>query len=281
MRTLRRSLAITLLLAGCTSDPSAGDALPEDDGDGGASTVDGATPAPSSDGASSSDAGVDAPSDADAADAPREITAAPTPCPGPFALCEDFEKGIDKGTWTVTNTPAIDAARSHWGTQSLHFSSAAQLRTTKPFPKLQYDMWGRVFVYMVATPPGSTTTNLGPNASFGASGGGGGLYRFGFRHTRFSAGWNYPKFDQTNTDDLVWPLDSWVCVEWHHVSDPATGNGTQDYWMNGVSRPKMHFDPHPMPPFTYFWIAEYLFGSDYDMWMDDLALDTAQIGCDR
>ena len=120
----------------------------------------------------------------------------------------------------------------------------------------------------------------GPNASFGASGASPGLYRFGFRHTRFSAGFNYPGFDQTHTDDLVWPLDRWVCVEWHHASDPATGEGTQDYWMDGEVRPLMHFDPHPMPPFTYFWIAEYLFGSPYDMWIDDVVLDSAQVGCD-
>jgi hypothetical protein len=143
-------------------------------------------------------------------------------------------------------------------------------------------MWGRVYVYMDQTPPGSTTTMLGPNASFSWAAGNGAVTRVGFRHTRYSAGYNSPGMDFTNTDDQVWPLNVWVCVEWHYKSDPATGMGTQDYWMNGVPRPRMHFDAHPMPAFTYFWIGMYLFGSTpYDMWMDDLVLDTSQVGCSQ
>jgi len=209
-------------------------------------------------------------------------------CPGPFVLCEDFENDIDANTWTATNGPAIDATRAHRGTHSIHFvtdpganppNPGGRLKTTKPFPQLQDDLWGRVFVYMEQTPPGSTDTNLGPNSSFGTQGGGGGILRFGFRHTRFSAGWNYPGFDKTNTDDLVWPLNTWVCVEWHHAGDPAQGTVTQDYWMDGVYRPKMHFDAHVIGPATYFWIGMYLFGSKYDLWMDDLVLDVKQVGC--
>ena len=31
----------------------------------------------------------------------------------------------------------------------------------------------------------------------------------------------------------------------------------------------MHFDAHPMPSFTYFWIGMYLFGTTpYDMWLE-------------
>jgi hypothetical protein len=223
---------------------------------------------------------MDAAADASGADA---STGAPSSCPGAFILCEDFENGIDATKWKTTNpgSVAIDATRANRGTHSLHFSDAAQITTKAAFPALGNDMWGGVFVYMVQTPPGSTTTLTGPNSSIAWSAGGGGVTRFGFRHTRFSSGYNYPGDDFTNTDNLVWPLNQWVCVEWHHKSDPVTGMGTQDYWMNGSPRPMMHFDAHPMPTFTYFWLGEYLFGSPYDMWMDDLVLDSAQVGCNR
>ena len=219
---------------------------------------------------------VDGGSDAGAADA-----AAPLICPGSFVLCEDFEHAIDATTWSQQGTPAIDTTHAHSGAHSILFSANNSLvKTTKPFPQLANEMWGRVFVYMDQTPPGSTTSNLGPNASFAWAAGNSGDTRVGFRHTRYSGGYNYPGYDFTNTDDLVWPLDQWVCVEWHYRSDPTTGMGTQDYWMNGQPRPSMHFDAHPMPAFTYFWIGMYLFGTTpYNMWMDDLVLDTSQIGC--
>jgi hypothetical protein len=206
-------------------------------------------------------------------------------CPGTFVLCEDFEDGIDAGTWTEQGAPALDTTRAHSGTHSILFSADnTLLRTTEPFPELANNLWGRVFVYMDQLPPGSTIVDPGPNASFAWAAGNQGDTRVGFRHTRYSGGYNYPGYDFTNTDSEVWPLDQWVCVEWHYQSDADSGQGTQDYWMNGVAQPAMHFDDHPMPAFTYFWIGMYLFGSadggvPYEMWMDDLALDTTQVGC--
>jgi hypothetical protein len=226
----------------------------------------------------------DGPSDG-GADGDSGEAGTPVACPGPFVLCEDFENGINGATWTQQGSLAIDTSRAHRGTHSILFSADnALLRTTKPFPQLANDLWARVFVYMDQTPPGSTTSQQGPNASFSWAAGNAGDTRVGFRHTRYSGGYNYPGDDFTNTDDLVWPLNQWVCVEWHYNSDPASGMGTQDYWMDGAPRPMMSFAAHPMPAFTYFWIGMYLFGTldggaAYTMWMDDLVLDTKQVGC--
>jgi len=211
----------------------------------------------------------DSPLDAGDSDAQAAIA-----CPGPFVLCEDFENGIDTTTWTKSGTQAIDATRAHRGTHSIKFSANnSLLRTTKPFPQLANDLWARVFVYMDQTPPDS-------NSSYSWAAGNGGVTRTGFRHTRNSGGYNFPMHDFTNTDTQAWPLNQWVCVEWHYQSDPVTGMGTQDYWADGVSRPVMYFGPHPMPAFTYFWIGMYLFGATpYNMWMDDLVLDSKRVGC--
>ena len=208
-------------------------------------------------------------------------------CPGSFVLCDDFENGIDAGTWKVQGggQPSLDTTHAHSGTHSILFSTDnTQLKTTVPFPTLSENLWARVFVYMDQLPPGSTTTQLGPNSSFSWSAGNAGDTRVGFRHTRYSGGYNYPGYDFTNTDKQVWPQDQWVCVEWHYASDG--GMGTQDYWMNGVPLADMSFAAHPMPAFTYFWIGQLYFGladggAPYQMWMDDLALDTQQIGCSR
>jgi hypothetical protein len=177
---------------------------------------------------------------------------------------------------------SVDTTRSRSGTHALHFTNSAQVSTSTPFPKLQHEMWGRLWVYMNETPPGPSTTMTpeGPNSSITWAAGGQGVTRFGFRFSQFSSGYNYPGDDYTNLSGGVWPLNQWVCLEWHYKSDPTTGMGTQDYWMNGAPQTKMHFDPHPMPSFTYFWLGELYFGKPYDMWLDDLVLDDkAQVRC--
>jgi hypothetical protein len=224
------------------------------------------------------DAAVDGAGDAVALDPDAALDApigSPIACPGPFVVCEDFETAINTAVWSQSGTLAIDGTRAHRGTHSIKFSANnSLLRTTRPFPQLAHDLWARVFVYMNQTPPDS-------NSSFSWAAGNGGVTRTGFRHMRNSGGYNYPGSDFTNTDDQAWPLNQWVCVEWHYHSD-ASGMGTQDYWLNGMPRPLMHFGPHPMPAFTYFWIGMYLFGTTpYSMWMDDLVIDTHQVGCNN
>jgi hypothetical protein len=275
-------LSITTLLAavvmpGCLSHAPSAPAEP--DAAQGTATDDGAAPSTDDAAISPDDGGAIVLPDAGVGDAGSIAT----DCPGAFVFCEDFENGIDPATWKVVSlAPTIDATRAHRGSKSAHFTDAGQIRSTKPFPTLQNEMWGRVFVYLTQTPPGSTTVPTGPNASFFMAGGGGGVVRHGFRHTGFSGGWNYPGYDQTLPNfgaQGVWPLDQWVCIEWHYQSDPGTGMGTQDYWMDGVYRANMHFPAHPMPPFDYFFIGEYLFGSPHDLWLDDFVLDTKQVGC--
>jgi hypothetical protein len=280
-------LGLGLLLAGALSCGSSSAV-----GDSGSSTPDSGT-----DGGSADSGAPDSGTTADAGRDGGALDAGTTPdggdgggtfasdCPGSFILCEDFENGIDAGTWKAQGAPTLDTTHAHSGTHSILFSADnTQLRTSNPFPTLSENLWGRVFIYMDQLPPGSTTTQLGPNASFSWSAGNSGDTRVGFRHTRYSGGYNYPGYDFTNTDSQVWPQSQWVCVEWHYASDG--GMGTQDYWMNGVALTDMHFDAHPMPAFTYFWIGQYLFGLadggvPYQMWMDDLALDTQQVGCAR
>jgi hypothetical protein len=283
-RMLGRFARVLLLTGtaacGAVTNPSDAGLPALDAGTGSAdSGVDGGPDAGAPDSGSTPDAGDAGNFDAGASDAGPAGG-----CPGPYVLCDSFENGIDAGTWTEQGTPVLDNSRAHSGSYSVLFDADnTLLRTTVPFPDLAENLWGRAFVYMDQLPPGSTSTEEGPNASFAWAAGNMGDTRVGFRHTRYSGGYNYPGYDFTNTDSQIWPQDQWVCVEWHYQSNGDAG--TQDYWMNGVELTDMHFDAHPMPPFTYFWIGQYLFGEadggvPFTMWMDDVALDTAQIGCE-
>jgi hypothetical protein len=221
--------------------------------------------------------------DASNLDACVDDGGSPIPCPGPFVFCEDFENGIDTNIWTLPPSGMqIDSSRAHRGAHSILFTQdGATMLTYTPFPRLATDLWARVFVYLDATPPGGAPGSPDYNSSFSWSAGGQGDSRVGFRSGALSGGFNYPNYDVTNTDNGSWPLNQWICVEWHYRLDSTTRMGTQDYWQDGVYRPMASIDTHPMDPFTYFWIGEYIWGSNSNVWLDDLVLDTSRVGCSR
>jgi hypothetical protein len=101
--------------------------------------------------------------------------------------------------------------------------------------------------------------------------------------------------DWTNLDEddgsQPVPVKSWVCVEWMHQGDT---NETK-FWWDGVEHPSLHTtetlhggtdDPYILPQFDQMWLGFWLYqpGTNpdhFDVWLDEIAIDYARIGCDK
>jgi len=76
---------------------------------------------------------------------------------------------------------------------------------------------------------------------------------------------------------VVFPQDSWVCVE--SLFDPP--NSTVDFWVDGVEVADMHrtdWEQDPLGAF-HFGFEKYA-GPDAEVWYDDIVIGTERIGCD-
>jgi hypothetical protein len=83
------------------------------------------------------------------------------------------------------------------------------------------------------------------------------------------------------------PMGEWVCLEWMHKGDT---NETRFYW-NAVEHPSLHtsstvhggnMNPFILPQFTSVWLGwqEYQpMTEPFELWIDEVAVDTSRIGC--
>jgi hypothetical protein len=231
-------------------------------------------------------------------------------------LCEDFESGmIDPGTWTQTltngGTMVVDTTQAARGSNALHItksgSGASYLKETKTFPAPGNTYYGRAFFRFKNLP----TPN--PDASFAyshwtiaaASGSGTmgeirvsgqmqnakNFFGVGTDSTPEEAGTG----DWTNSDNdpgggpVQPPLSQWLCIEWEHSG--AT-NETRFYW-DAVEHPSLYTtatvhggnqaNQYILPTFDNVWVGwqEYqgTGGEIFELWVDEIAIDSARIGC--
>jgi hypothetical protein len=233
-------------------------------------------------------------------------------------LCEDFESGsVNPAIWSYVGThPVVDGKQAARGSKALHVTvpgnGASLIKETETFPEPNDTYWGRIFVYFGALPTfvsvdaGLTyahwtfayATGTGPTAA--------GQIRLSGQLQKTGA--NYINHFGVGTDDRVddagtgdWttsdddppsdpaavPASSWVCIEWLHSG--AT-NETRLFW-DAVAHPSLHTtasvhggntNPYVMPQFDAVAIGwqEYQATTEtFDMWVDEIAIDTARIGC--
>jgi hypothetical protein len=223
-------------------------------------------------------------------------------------FCEDFESGaLDAKTWSVTGTaPVVDGLQHARGAKALHVSKTGNgpsyIKETKTFPAAQNTYWGRAFVWFQSLPtaPGMTYAHW----TFAAASGTGvsgeirlsGQLQNGANH--FGVGTDNRvdpngTGDWTTSDDdpkgapMAVPTGAWLCIEWLHAG--AT-NETRFFW-DAVEHPSLHTtstvhggnaNPYILPQFTNLWIGwdEYQTSTEpFEMWVDEIALDPARIGC--
>ncbi|HEY4158372.1 MAG TPA: hypothetical protein VGM29_09750 [Polyangiaceae bacterium] len=223
-----------------------------------------------------------------------------------LALCEDFEaSSFDASTWTLVGqvAPALDTSRAARGAQSAHFhadgNGHSYLQETRTFPAPNNSFWGRMFVYIDALPVTPDDAHFTLVEAAGT--GNGSMVREGGQYRKFGAGTDGgPSGDWTNIDaDPVngvvqqVPEKSWVCVEWEYS---GALDETHFFW-DGVEHPTLATSenvahggnssvPYDLPEFSSIWFGWWMYQANptpdhYDVWLDEIALDGARIGCSR
>jgi hypothetical protein len=222
-------------------------------------------------------------------------------------LCDGFESGVlDKTLWTVEGAPPIiDGIEHARGNGALHITQAGNglsyIKETKTFPEMNDTYWGRIFVFFKSLPAAPLTyahwtfiaaSGTGVSGEIRVSGqfqNGANLFGVGTDNRIDDAGtgdWTSSDRDPPNAPMAV-PLNEWLCIEWLHEGDT---NETRFYW-DGVEHPSLstsatmhggNSNPFLLPQFTNLWVGwqEYQTTTEiFELWIDEIAIDTARIGC--
>jgi hypothetical protein len=213
-------------------------------------------------------------------------------------LCDGFESGsIDAAVWSV-NAPAgnvvqVDGERAARGKFALHVSAsnAAQTRahiaqkTTFPAPNNSF--YGRAFVYLESVP----IHNFNLFAADGADGDfnlGGQVKPLGDPNGTSMIRFSTHPLHTSSISATPVPSGSWDCWEWYFDGD---GESELRAWLNEVPLDDMtviggtakgtwvapqfsslsigFHHPHPEPE------------PSYEVWIDEIAIDSERIGCSR
>lgn len=238
---------------------------------------------------------------------PSEFGGAPRCAGQSFQICDDFESGqFDSAIWTLhqstpADAPVIDSVHAMRGTKAAHFHTSnneySYISETKTFPEMGNTFWGRMFFYIDALP----VTPDGAHFTFVEAAGTGDTskVREGGQYRKFGVGTDGgPTGDWTNIDrdptpDTAKeiPEKTFVCLEWQYKGDT---NETH-FYVDGVEHPSLATSPTVMhgansdvqyllPQFNSLWLGWWLYQTGpmpdhYDIWLDEVALDSARIGC--
>ncbi|MDP9148805.1 MAG: hypothetical protein M3O36_02525, partial [Myxococcota bacterium] len=272
---------------------------------------DGATSSPgtrsgsaSADGAPTGSPDVAAPTDGDAVDAGPVLTSgdgATAGCPGVF--CEDFEKGVlDPAIWTTKVTmgaatplqppPVVQMAKAAHGKYALQVHSDPGKGAAYDFvitnkPKIPGHHFGRAYFNATPKPPGAHTEFLYAGTA-------------GFPQLKYlevasnGAAWQLTFVDllpgggESYASGGTVPVSRWACVEWEFADTPdqasvfVDGKAVADF-----TRPSIDYKGATtglVGGFTDFGFGYYSWHPNtapyaFDLYYDDIVLDTKRIGC--
>jgi hypothetical protein len=225
-------------------------------------------------------------------------------CSSAFTLCEDFElTALNTTRWRVQGpAPVIDSTRAARGMRSAHFhtedNGLSLIHTTSIFPATNNTYWGRMFVYFDTMPTAPMWAHWSIAAAVGS--GNDAEIRVGGQwdgiENRFGVGTDHgPTGDWTTLDEDPGnpvPIDTWICVEWLHKGDT---DETRFFW-DGVEHPSLHTtatehggtqsEDYLLPEFESVFVGWWLYQAgttppEFDVWIDEVALDGERIGCSR
>lgn len=219
-------------------------------------------------------------------------------------LCDDFEAATLDPQWTASGDVSLDTAQKARGNKSLHLHLVGQnwatITETRTFPEKNNHFFGRLFFRATAIP----TTN--PSAAHwtlvaGSGNGtpeireGGIVGKWGTGTDNRAAGgtgdWTNADNDPNGNPKPV-PSNTWACIEWEY--DGA--NNETRFWWDGVEHPSMHTTstihggnqgvPYILPEFTNVKIGWMLYQAPvnpttFDIWIDEIAIDSQRIGCNN
>ena len=225
---------------------------------------------------------------------------------GEFLLCDGFEgSAFDSALWSlqksgsnVIELTTDDAAR---GGQSVHMhiaGSYGKLVHRASFPVAGNHYFGRMFFKAARF---STVDWAHWTVGEAAGTGDGSLVRVGgqyatdLRANRFGVGSDGgPTGDWTLHDEdpngrpAEPPVGEWMCLEWEH---DGSKNETH-LWVNDKAHPSLDTTSSEhggtkgtefiLPEVTSFWFGFWQYQADpepFDVWIDEVVLDDAPIGC--
>lgn len=225
--------------------------------------------------------------------------------------CDDFESyaaGAAPGApWSASEnagTVTVDETRAVSGVRALRFATDdgsgtyrrafAVLEGSPLFPAASTEMYGRMRVWLVATPTGSVHwTNIQAEGDVTGMGFRA-FYRYGGQHDgRIMANYETSGVatDCWDHSATVMPTGRWACVEWHY----RTAGDEMDLWLDGTALDDVSIrgvgegcgghdtgDHWYAPVFDRLSLGweHYQATPMREMWIDDLAIDDARIGCD-
>jgi hypothetical protein len=290
-------LSISLGPAACTSSPATGEPETTSTSTSAASTSTASTgersttaPSPTTDGEGGTSTTVADSTDAStgsSSGAESSSTGAPVGCTA--LLCEDFdgELGIDPSIWTIDTgydraiTLSLQSDMVVSGTQAAHAhlvdhtGGFATLRQSVTFPALADELWGRAYLY------DTLSVEAGHTGYVSAYVGDARVLEIGqsqghWQLTYYDGGGEAP-----HGSDGVVPHDGWVCFEWRFT---RAGDNLIEIYVEGDAVDSYAAEGIEIPAFTAVGIGLDNHSANppgNDLYIDDIAIDAARIGCAR
>jgi hypothetical protein len=205
----------------------------------------------------------------------------------PFALCDDFESGaIDQGLWTLSTgkgSVTVDTARGARGSQSsvhVHVNIGGDaevgIRESKTFPTLAKAFFSRAFIFIPALNSQNLFTgDLHTRLMYGNASNG--EYALGIWNGGIIQNHYNPNDDSKDTK-LLPPFDTWFCLEWELASDGGVKAYLDDQEITAL---QAKWPPAMVQTLTFGATRFGNFKVAEDIWFDDVAVDSARIGCTR
>lgn len=227
-------------------------------------------------------------------------------------LCDDFESESagarpDGTLWRAPYGyyPEVDATRAARGQKSLHFhlsgSTPGHIEEVQTFPAARNTLFGRMFVWFDVLPSAPSSaqwsvvvaTSMDEQAEVRVGGQPASENRLGVGSRRpGEGGWDW---HTAGTDAQSRPrTGAWICLEWQFKGDT---NETR-VWVDGVEQGSLHLTETEFrrgdeeggqrfrqPTFARLRVGWWLYPtespqpSEYDVWIDELAVDDTRIGC--
>jgi hypothetical protein len=223
-------------------------------------------------------------------------------------ICDDFESYSDKPAmpWTVNvdgggaGKVVIDTAQHKSGTKSVKFTTSgavayqrAFIGLTKPFPVANNAFYGRMMIYTTKAANDGVHWTMIQGEGARTDGITRADVRYGGQHQQ-SLMANY---DSSGKASDCWqhsqtkmPEGKWACIEWYF--EGATN--TQKFWLDGKAIDDLTVvgqgqgciahdtgDKWLFPTFDHLYLGWESYQTDdpREVWIDDVAVGTTQIGC--
>jgi hypothetical protein len=222
------------------------------------------------------------------------------------AFCESFEDVAagappDPTVWTRTsNDVVVDGTRAALGgKKSLHIppmvSGAKYIRENKTIVQLGTAFYGRIYFWIEQQPVEKPATLYHwtlLEADEGASVNAGRVLRLGGHIEATGTNWLRFNFEthgnpgETGLSDqnLVVSKQRWYCVEFYY----SLPDNEARFWLDGVEDPTLHWKgpmggytfPAAIQWMTFGWAEYQVAQTPWEVWIDEIALDKQQIGCE-